>query len=273
MSSENKSHFTLLNIDEKRSKLNQLANCGNAKATVWIKQKNNRTVITLSKFDREELSFHVHSELDSAFFNQAILYTFQVNGVQYFGECRLIQGVEPKILLSCESNLYKNEKRSNFRVLTYPHQNVYINVRMPEFDEIKNNVISFKTKQSETGLFKNFLQMIEEDGSKTGLLKLRVLDLSLTGLALRYGELEKKILEQIGNNLGEVFLQFHDQEIVIDKASIVYNVDYLSRDKKIRVYKAGIVFDKLDSNEQERLNQLVNNTLIVQTDDFEDFIK
>ena len=79
----------------------------------------------------------------------------------------------------CTQKLFKGERRSAYRLLTYPHHEVYIAIHIPDEEVDKSNVISLNSKMSQTNLFKNFLQIVDGDDNnqyREGYFPFRVLE-------------------------------------------------------------------------------------------------
>ena len=137
-------------------------------------------------------------------------------------------------------------------------------------------MINFQTKVSETGIFKDFLGIInDKDGGDRvleGYIKLRVNDVSVTGLNLQLSDLEKTKLP-LKKDLGEVILEFNDIHIPIPGAQILYILEGVARDKKTKIYRAGVQFLNLDTNTDQKLAGLINKTLRHLESEFEDFLK
>ena len=181
-----------------------------------------------------------------------------------------------KVYIEPIGKIFKSERRANFRLLTFPHHQVYLHIQTEDTELQESNVINFQTKVSETGIFKNFLNIInDKDGGDRvleGYIKLRVNDVSVTGLNLQLSELEKNKLP-LKEDLGEVILEFNETHIPITGAQILYVLEGLARDKKTKIYKAGVQFLKLDMATDQKLAGLINKTLRHLETEFEDFLK
>src|SRR5690606_26230206 len=140
-------------------------------------------------------------------------------------------------------DIYKSERRTNYRLLTDPILKVFAFFKVDE-EYIGQNVVDFRTKQSQTGIFKDFLKIVGGDKNsldKEGYLHFRVKNLSVTGLSLEIGELEKKFFVA-GEKTGKMYLNFEGEEIMIPNAKIVYVLDMIGQKDKGRIYKVGIQF-------------------------------
>jgi c-di-GMP-binding flagellar brake protein YcgR len=137
-------------------------------------------------------------------------------------------------------------------------------------------VVDIKSRTSQTALFKNFLKLVEmhEDEKKNQNIKYRIQDLSVTGMSLQIGELESQFFKK-DFIFKDVQLHFPDELIMIPQVKVVYIVDYISRDKKIKTYKVGLHFLNLTTTVDEMLGRKINE-LLRQIDfnkDFENFTK
>lgn len=269
-------HFKQLTEDEKQSKLTQLARSTENKVTVWKKGQTKKYNLSPVQYFRSKSEIQVMGSIPDDHIDQEVLYSYELSGLHFFGKCTLTSPTKEKIYLNCKSELFKSERRANFRLLTYPHQKVFIHIEVPQNKDPESNVISFNTGTNETGLFKNFLNVIEEKEEETiieGFIKLRVLDLSVTGLAILLGELENKLFTKINVDLGKMHLEFNGQILDIPNGKILYKLEQLASDKKTTIYKAGLQFLGIDTNLDEELSGLINQTLRSLESEFEDFLK
>src|SRR5690606_36704903 len=109
------------------------------------------------------------------------------------------------------------------------------------------NVIDLKKRSSQTMLFHSFVKLVngsEETVENSSTLKIRVQDLSATGMSLHLGELETKYFtkDKIFKN---VQIDFSDEQIMIPEVKIEYDVDHTSRDQNLKSFKVGLSFPNL----------------------------
>jgi hypothetical protein len=93
-------------------------------------------------------------------------------------------------------------------------------------------------------------------------------------MSLQIGELESQFFKK-DFIFKDVQLHFPDELIMIPQVKVVYIVDYISRDKKIKTYKVGLHFLNLTTTVDEMLGRKINE-LLRQIDfnkDFENFTK
>lgn len=272
MDKENKTYFTKQNRKEKESKLFQIFN-NKLELIVWEKGKSSRFSFSCLDFNKENLQLVITSEKHDFSGINSVLYTFTFNGVNYFGKGELKEINAKRFRLECSDDLFKSERRENFRLLTYPHHMVYLQFPQEEEEvQSENKVVSFQTGQSQTGLFKNFLNLVgsdEDSGVLEGYVRYRVLDISVTGLAFMISELEKETLEK-QNEIGPIKIDF-TEEIEIPMAEIRYIIPMLN--KNIKSYKVGIQFKDVDLNTDQLLGRLINDTMRDFETEFEDFLK
>ena len=269
-------HFKKLTDEEKHSKLSQLARSTENKLTVWKKGETKKYDLSPIQYFRSKSDIQVSGHIPDDFLDKEILFSYELAGLNFFGKSKLISLTKERMYLECHSELFKSERRANFRLLTFPHQQVFIHIPVPQVEEEQSNLISLKTKTSETGLFHNFLNVIDDKTAAVkidGHLKLRVIDISVTGLAAQLGYTENQIFEEINIDLGPIELEFNGRMIKIPNGKILYKLDYLAPDKKTRMYKAGIHFLDVDTNLDEELANLINLTLRSLESEFEDFLK
>ena len=135
-----------------------------------------------------------------------------------------------------------------------------------------SRVINLSTRSTQKDLFKSFLKLVDSEEEGKEVLKIRVQDISTTGLALHISELEEKFIakDQIYKNLEIVF---PDEKISIPEAKIVYVVPYIA--EKIKKYKVGVQFINLSSTIDQQIGKKINELLrqVDSNKDFENFIK
>ncbi|MAZ49093.1 MAG: hypothetical protein CME65_11055 [Halobacteriovoraceae bacterium] len=268
--------FKELNEKEKASKLVQLAKSQTGEVVLWKKGSADKFKAKVVNYFTTRKEIQVEGELPEDFFNDEVLFSFVLTGVHYFGQCKVLSFAKTKIYLDPIGKIFKSERRANFRLLTFPHHQVYLHIQTDDSELHESNVINFQTKVSETGIFKDFLGIInDKDGGDRvleGYIKLRVNDVSVTGLNLQLSDLEKTKLP-LKKDLGEVILEFNDIHIPIPGAQILYILEGVARDKKTKIYRAGVQFLNLDTNTDQKLAGLINKTLRHLESEFEDFLK
>ena len=216
--SESNIHFKELNKEEKRSKLSHLCSRSTSKVTLWKKGSTDKIQVEFLDFYPEQDEILIEGKIPEELLDQDILYSFELSGLNFFGKSKLSSQALEKIYLNCSQTLYKSERRVNFRLLTYPHQEVYLHFPIVFEKNEEGKVISLSTRISETGLFENFLKVVreaEESNEIEGHVKVRVLDVSVTGAALLLSEYEDDLLPKLNQRLGEVILDFNVEVIEI----------------------------------------------------------
>lgn len=273
MNSQASTYFQDQTDKEKASKLLQLAN-NKDDITIWAKGDSFREKFSANEYSKDRVELIVNASKKSSLTNKEVLYSFKINGVNYFGKGKLKNLNAKSYVLQATEVLYKSERRNTFRLLTYPHHQVYIKLPIPEEEIEKSNVVSFNTKMSETNLFENFLSLIDEKTKgnyRKGYFPFRVLDLSVTGLAFQSGDMESDFFPA-EKEIEKIFLDFNGQEIELPKCEVVYNVSILHSNTQQRTKKIGIRFLDVDTNLDEQLGRLINGALRDVESDFEDFI-
>jgi hypothetical protein len=276
MTAEQSVYFKQLTLKEKQSKLAHLAKSGKNSITLWKKGESKKYKFDVSDFFRSKLQLLLTGNVSSNLKNTDVLYTFDFNGLHFFGKGKTVIQEGKLAALDIVDHLFKSERRANFRLLTYPHHNVFVQIAVPHEEIEKSNVVSFKTGQSQTGLFNSFMNLVGDSADKSvrkGYVKFRVLDVSVTGLAIQFGDIEADFFQDMEKELGNMFIDFNGEDITIPNGKILYKVDFLARDKKTRLYKAGLKFTDIDINLDEALAKLINEALRDVESEFEDFVK
>ena len=265
-------YFKQLTNKEKVSKLLSIAR-EKGEVTIWEKGGSARRSTPTQYFDRKE--YHLHLDLKrSSLVDKEILYSFKLTGLSFFGKGKLIE-VGKELAIECRQDLFKTERRKNFRLLTYPAHSVFAAFKLEGYAE-QSNVISMQTKMSQTGLFNKFLNLIEDqDDNKfeTGYVPIRVQDISVTGLAIMIGEIEKEFF-QTRSKTGPIFIDLGDEPVKVEDSEVVYAVESIPGISNSRTYKVGIKFLDVSEDVDGKLSSRINSLIRVREDkEFEEFIK
>ena len=99
-------------------------------------------------------------------------------------------------------------------------------------------------------------------------------DLSATGLSLHVSELESRFFAK-GISFKDVNIIFPDETITIPEVKVVYLVDFITGERKIKKFKVGINFPDNPVTVDENLGRKINELLreIDFNKDFENFTK
>ncbi len=271
-------YFSKQDPTEKLSRLSLLGS-SRGTVTIWLKGKKEKYDYVVSKFDKDRTEIVLDTK--DNFFNPGdiALCTFELRGMNFFSEVVFQISISGYAVLQFTNTLFKSERRTSFRLLTFPIYEVWADFDLGEIYE-GGKVVDIKKRGSgQTALFKNFLKIVGDDtgaesADATGKLKIRVQDLSTTGLALHVNEIESKYFQKnlIFQNVG---IRFSDEVIEVPKVKVIYVVDYISNDKNIKKFKVGLHFDELPTTVDDLIGKKINR-LLRENDfnkDFENFIK
>lgn len=268
-------YFSKLDPSEKESRLSQLA-AAKGKVTVWVKGQKLKSTYTVLEYDKERQDLVLDSKELNFAKGENLLCSFELRGMNFFSEVTANRSIVDYFLLECKSTLFKSEKRSSFRLLTFPIYEVFAEFTLGEGYE-GGKVVNLKNRTNQTALFKNFLKLMDKDEEikdVTQTVKFRVQDLSATGLSLNIGEIEAEffVKDQIYK---DVKLIFTDETIVVPEVKAVYVVDSISGDKKAKKFKVGLHFPNNPTTVDEQLGKKINKLLreIDFNKDFENFTK
>lgn len=266
-------YFSKLDPKEKVSRLIQLNN-SKGLVTVWVKGQKQKYTFKILDFikDRSEILLDTKEEIFPK--GTKLLCSFELRGMYFFSEVSANRSIVDHFILESNDPIYKSEKRGSYRLLTYPIYEVYSEFDLDETYE-GGVVIDLKSRTNQTGLFKNFLKLIEdrEDEKQHQSVKYRVQDLSTTGLSLHIGELEAQFFSK-DYIYKDVKIQFPDETIVIPEVKVVYIVDYIAA-KNVKKYKVGLHFPNMPVVVDDLLGGKINQLLreIDFNKDFENFTK
>lgn len=270
MTDDNKAHFKELVLVEKKSKLSFVAN-QKIEITIWKKASSDKFKVVADIFLLEDLKLVLGPKTELNKSLKDVLYNFSINGVSFFGKGK-IETIDNKISLNCENQLFKSERRQNYRLLTYPHHKAYAELDFEKSEVIESNVVSINTKKSTTGLFKNFLELVDDNGDKDmkqPSLSFRVFDLSVTGVALLFDKIENDILKE-KNIISNLTIKLDTHKFLVGKAEVKY-ISKLDGNRGYS-YKAGIHFLEMDTNLDSEIGFIINKFLRDTDKEFEDFL-
>ena len=267
-------YFSKLDSEEKESRLVRLAS-SQGKVTVWIKGKDDRHLCQVISYQKGENELSIKAPLELPLNIKSLLCSFELRGAIFFSQVDVKTTAEAMILIF-NHEFFKSERRASYRLLTYPIYDVWAEFDLGEVYE-GGKVVNLKSKTSQTSLFKNFLSMVDPLNSVESQIqkfKVRVQDLSTSGMALHLGEVESSYFSA-GTAFEDVKLQFLDEALVIPELKVVYIVDYIGTDKYASKYKVGLHFTKIDSLMEDKLGKKINSLLreVDFNQDFEKFIK
>lgn len=271
--------FSKLDVSEKNNRLSQLVNA-KGKVTVWQKGKKEKHVFDTIKFDKDRQELVLDSQDDIYANGTDVLCSFDLRGMTFFSQVVFRKSVGFFSVLHLTGDLFKSERRTSFRLMTYPLYDVWADFDLGEKYAGASNIIDLNSKKprgQQTKLFQNFIRLAEgkDDVSEDVThVKIRIQDISTTGMAIHVGELETKYFVK-DRSFRKVPIYFTDEIIEIPEVKIVYTVNYISNDKNVKRYKVGCHFEALPAHIDDRLGKKINQ-LLRENDfnkDFENFIK
>lgn len=267
------SNFTRLNAAEKRSKLRQLDQV-KGQLTLWRKGDKVRIAHKAKAFDRETDSLTIHEEALKVRAGEELLASFELSGVSFFGRTQVSKVESGEIHLKFSDEFYKSERRQNIRVLTFPVFDLNGFFNIPSYYE-EGKVLNLSRKPGQTGLFKSFLKLVDANHQGEPRLKLRLQDLSSTGMSVFVGPAELEWFKA-GEELKDTEIHFADEVLRFPRTKIVYVVDHIghmSRNQK--QYKVGLRFEEMPSSLADGLNSKIASMLKTMdvNKDFEEFLR
>lgn len=268
--------FSKLDASEKTSRLSSFAHAG-GEITLWVKGTKEKQNIKVFSFDKDRTSLVLETRDEPFPINSKLLSSFEFRGMNFFAEVILQKSIGGQILVHFPGDFFKSERRNSYRLLTFPLYEVWTSIDLGEEYE-GGNVVGLKDKRSQTGIFKNFLNLVnnveDPDVNSTGTLRLRVQDLSTTGMAIHIGELETSQIQK-DRVFENVDLIFTDETLRLPKIRIMYVVPYIGSDKNVKKFKVGVRFDEVPLHLDQKLGKKINELLRENDNnkDFEEFIK
>ena len=267
--------FSKQDPSETLSRLNLLGSSRGV-VTCWLKGRKEKNNYNVLKFDQDRMEVVLDSKEKDFNIGDVVLTSFELRGMNFFTEAVFQISIGGHTVLQIKNTLFKSERRSSYRLLTYPIYDVWAEFNVGEAYK-GGVVVNLKSKVNQTGLFNNFLQLVGDksnDVTNGNVMRIRIQDLSTTGMALHVGELENQYFQK-DVVYNDVTLKFKDDVIVVPEVKIVYLVNYISNDKNLKMYKVGLHFENLPVTVDELIGKKIN-TLLRENDfnkDFENFIK
>ncbi|MAF76694.1 MAG: hypothetical protein CME63_12045 [Halobacteriovoraceae bacterium] len=281
----NSSNFIKLSLDEMTIKLGTLEK-QKEMMKIWIRGEEaqlyrvsnfyifkspERRVAYLSLFSEGK-------ESDDTYVGKRILFTFNLKEVDYFSEGVVsYDEVHETLVVELDKEFYRSEKRTNERLLTYPHHQVYVYFKVQD-EKDESNVIELKREEDKLYLDykqrqkKELKEKLKEKVSDIeDLVGFRVLDISRSGVAFLVGEDEGKYFSDRAKY--SFYVLFDGDLFVVKGAKLVYKVDYVGGKEGKKRFKVGLTFAPVD-NLTHYVTELLKEG--VETDsikrEFEDFI-
>ena len=268
--------FSKLDASEKNARLSSFAQAG-GEITLWMKGTKDKQNLKVVSFDKERCSLVLETREEPFAVESRLLSSFEFRGMNFFAEVLLQRSIGGQILVHFPGDFFKSERRNSYRLLTFPLYEVWTSIDLGEEYE-GGKVVGIKDKRSQTGIFKNFLNLVnnveDPETNSTGALRLRVQDLSTTGMALHIGELETVQIKK-DREFENVDLIFPDETLRIPKIRIMYVVPYIGSDKNVKKFKVGVRFDDVPLQLDQKLGKKINELLRSNDNnkDFEEFLK
>lgn len=271
MSQTPSSQFSPLNLAERRSKLRNLLQ-SKGTVTLWRKGVEGRHPYRVKDFRREDNLLIIHAEPHSPTLGTEVLGSFDLLGVSFFFKSKVVRSSNDELEISTDGDFYKSERRRNFRLLTFPIYQLSATFKLPATYE-QGKVLDIKKRPGQTGLFKNFLKLVDGSPKTESDLRLRVQDLSVTGMSITVGPAELDWFKT-GDDLKNIEIHFSDEILRVPTTRIVYVVDQIGEASK-QNFKVGLRFEDVPASLDNQLSTKINSLLrqIDSNRDFEDFLK
>ncbi|EQC48773.1 hypothetical protein M899_3319 [Bacteriovorax sp. BSW11_IV] len=222
------------------------------KIKIWKKEEGVASSFLLS-LDGNQLIFEKFPDFIKD--EDEFLFSFSLDEMTYLCKGYVLDLVDG--LCNVSGKVYRTEKRSKERLLTYPTHRIFISFFIKNQAD-GGNVLSFQGhKNSELKFLKDF------DSENPTPMQFRVVDLSMEGMSIFANKFEAPFFEErIGNYVDVLnLLSFENREIQLEGLKVIYSVDYMNpRAKDASMKKIGLQFvknefitdflqDKIDSGE------------------------
>jgi hypothetical protein len=240
--------FSLLPANESKSTFQSICK-KESLITIWKKGSSTKFNFIAEGFNKDQMMIQLRpqsSNIPSSLLEETLLANSSLETLQYFFSGKLsFDKMNNVYSFSISENVYKFERRKNFRLSTALKHNAKIILRLPDSFSPPANVFKLDSRGEQTKLFKAFLEMLNEvnqGDEKFFKVSLKVLDISTSGLAFIVGELEKKYLFE-SDVFYNSFLEFNETNYVIPKIKLVYVMNFIDPNKPgTRLFKVGLQF-------------------------------
>ena len=236
----------------------------------WVKGEGKKSKAHIKIIDSKTLNATITlgDKLKKA---DIFLYSFVYSGLVYFGQAKVVKQSDNSASIDFQSlDLYKTERRDNYRLMAYPQYVIDVFVPLDNPQPETGNVVDFRTKVSETGLFKNFLEMMGDGEDKKGYIKFRAADLSSGGVGILAGSYESELFEE-GQTFNGIIIKFtDDDEIVIAESKIVHMTEMIGAGETKQI--TGFEFTNISESSDNFIARKINETMREFSNDFEDFL-
>lgn len=251
---------------------------------IWEKGNNQKEegIPTFYNEEKSRISYSTVTKGKSEFIKKSILINFMIKGLNFFGKGKVIFDASLNTnVIELTDEFYKCERRSTFRLLTYPVHSVLAVFRIDENfeDNEKANLLDFSAGKEEMNddIFDQFISLISDGNPSTDeeQVVFRIYDISVNGVAITVGTLEKHYFIA-GKILKNFNIVFNGEEFLIPKAKVVYLNPYTPGNKAdVEQFKVGVQFLELPSEIDNRLGKVINKNMKVSDMKriFEDFLK
>jgi hypothetical protein len=202
--------------------------------------------------------FKVRGNLNSEVKSQLFFYLPLKKG-HFFCKILSIDEIDLEYwLIKLDLNLYMLESRNHERLITVPHHQVYIYLKLPVVDEnpIASNVISLRSVKAPREELKEYQRKHLGDSELMGF---RVVDLSRNGFSFLAARSEHETLTKVFEESLNLTMMFNGTSYFLKMAKIAYTHPYVnSKAKSIPMYKLGVEYEPDDKLSAE-LKKFLDN--------------
>jgi hypothetical protein len=260
-------NFIKLDLSEIHSKLSSLADSKEI-VKIWLKGADPCLYrVADALFGKQSglaslVLFGESDEQDGSFDGKRVFVGFEIGDINYFTEARVVRdSAGERLTLNLEPNIYRSEKRSNERLLTFPHHQVYAYFKIPKaaapvnvipLKKVDESYASFKRQQKERML----KELEKKIGDVEDLVGFRAMDVSNNGISFLVTEEEISHFSSKDKRY-DFTLLFDGNAFAIKASKIIYKVEFVTKkDNREQSFKVGMNF-----NPDTTLSQLVNDIL------------
>jgi hypothetical protein len=259
--------FSLLPANESKSTFQSICK-RESLIKVWKKGSSTKFNFIAEGFNKDQMMIQLRpqsSSIPSSLLEDTLLGNSSLESLQYFFSGKLsFDKMNNVYLFKISENVYKFERRKNFRLSTLTKHNAKVILTLPDSFTPPPNVFRLDSRGEQTKLFKAFLEMLNEvnlGDEKIFKVNFKVLDISTSGLAFLIGELEKKYLFESDVFYNSI-LEFNETKYIIPKIRLVYIMDFIDPNKLgTRLFKVGLQFLDLPMEIDNAISKQISKEL------------
>lgn len=202
--------------------------------------------------------------------SQIECFSFQQDSFVYYGKILRFIYEKDIVRFFLDDFLFRTEKRTSPRLLTYPHFKAFAYFFGPVEGSVQqDNVVSINRMKNQ-GIDEKFKQFSRNILNGEEVFGLQVIDLASDGLSLLANSHEVELLENLSIN--EFNLHFESHYYPLTMKEVSYRIDFVSpKAPELKLKKVGLQIQS-GHEYREKIDQLLSDQIVLTQDDI-DFLQ